>query len=68
MSAPAHTRLTAPSAGGADARLPWWAIALPSVAFAALLLMIVGSGEAHAATADPTLGRLLERVLALLIP
>jgi len=67
MSAPAHTRLTDRSAAGADVRLPWWAIALPSVAFAALLLMIVESGEAQAATAGPALGRLLQGAVALLI-
>ncbi|MEU3652371.1 hypothetical protein AB0E67_05870 [Streptomyces sp. NPDC032161] len=65
MSAPAPTRPTAAPTGGLDVRLPWWAVALPAVAFAALLLMIVGSGDAHAASADPAVGRLLARALAL---
>ncbi|MFD3722227.1 hypothetical protein [Streptomyces sp. NPDC058674] len=36
---------------GADARLHWWALALPALAFG-LLLLLAGSGEARAATAD----------------
>lgn len=32
----------------AVSRLPWWAIALPSLAFVALLLL-AGSADAHAA-------------------
>ncbi|MFT2014508.1 hypothetical protein ACMA1D_01475 [Streptomyces sp. 796.1] len=32
-----------------EVRLPWWAIALPAVVFAALLLMLVGPADAHAA-------------------
>ncbi|MFD4763732.1 hypothetical protein OG936_06520 [Streptomyces sp. NBC_00846] len=61
-----HTRTTHPATGSVEVRLPWWAIALPAIAFAALLLMIVGSGDAHAATVDPALGRLLERIVALI--
>ncbi|MEU9758212.1 hypothetical protein AB0D98_00030 [Streptomyces sp. NPDC047987] len=68
MSAPVPTRPTAPPTGGVDMRLPWWAVALPAVAFAALLLMIVGSREAHAASTDPAVGRLLARLLALFTP
>ncbi len=29
--------------------LPWWAIALPAVVFAALLLLLVGPSDAQAA-------------------
>ncbi|MEU7553286.1 hypothetical protein AB0B01_13215 [Streptomyces sp. NPDC044571] len=55
MSAPTHTpaprgtgaRLPA----GADARLHWWALALPVLAFV-LLLLLAGSGEASAATGE----------------
>ncbi|WP_326764839.1 hypothetical protein OG978_09915 [Streptomyces sp. NBC_01591] len=64
MPARTHTPTTHPAAGGVEVRLPWWAIALPAIAFAALMLLIVGSGEAHAATTDPAISRLLERIMA----
>ncbi|ROQ69967.1 hypothetical protein EDD93_4470 [Streptomyces sp. 840.1] len=66
MSARTHTRSTRPDAGGVEIRLPWWAVALPAVAFGALLLLILGPGEAHAAMGDPAVGRLLERIVDLL--
>ncbi|MEV4881471.1 hypothetical protein [Streptomyces cyaneofuscatus] len=66
---PATTRRPAishpPAADRAEIRLPWWAVALPAVAFAALLLMIMSPGQAQAATADPALGQLIERTLHL---
>lgn len=37
---------------GAEARLHWWALALPALAFG--LLLLAGSGEAHAATGEAT--------------
>ncbi|MFJ9640381.1 hypothetical protein [Streptomyces sp. NPDC101178] len=43
-------------------------MALPAVAFAALLLMIMSPGQAQAATADPAFGQLIERALHLLAP
>ncbi|MCX4525137.1 MULTISPECIES: hypothetical protein [unclassified Streptomyces] len=60
MSAPTHTRHfpTAvpsrhrPAAAGANARLHWWALALPALAFGLLLLLLAGSTEAHAATGE----------------
>ncbi|MEU1224652.1 hypothetical protein [Streptomyces microflavus] len=55
-----------PPADRVEIRLPWWAVALPAVAFAALLLMIMSPGQAQAATADPALGQLIERTLHLL--
>ncbi|MFG3142068.1 hypothetical protein ACGFZA_38335 [Streptomyces sp. NPDC048211] len=61
-----HTRSTRPDAAGVEVRLPWWAVALPAVAFGALLLLMAGPGQAHAATGDPAVGRLLERIVALL--
>jgi len=61
---PALTRR--PAADRVEIRLPWWAVALPAVAFAALLLMILSPGQAQAATADPALGQLIERTLHLL--
>lgn len=57
MSAPTHTssgtrRRTLPAGTGADARLHWWALALPALAFCFLLLLLAGSGEAHAASGE----------------
>ncbi|MFE9858930.1 hypothetical protein [Streptomyces sp. NPDC005780] len=68
MPARTHTRSTRPDAAGVEVRLPWWAVALPAVAFGALLLLIAGPGQAHAATGDPAVGRLLERIVELLTP
>ena len=65
MPARTHTRSTTPASGGVEVRLPWWAVALPALAFAALLLLIAGPGEARAATGDPALGRLLARIIDL---
>ncbi|MFE7268154.1 hypothetical protein ACFU9B_40155 [Streptomyces sp. NPDC057592] len=65
MPARTHTPTIHPATGSVEVRLPWWAIALPAIAFAALLLLITGSGEAHAATADPAISRLLARIVAL---
>lgn len=48
MSAPTHT--PAPRALGANARLHWWTLALPALAFALLLTLLAGSGEAQAAS------------------
>lgn len=40
----ARTPAAAPRTPGAvQTRLPWWAVALPAVAFAALLLLITGA-------------------------
>ncbi|GAA2956571.1 MULTISPECIES: hypothetical protein [Streptomycetaceae] len=66
MSARTHTRTHRPASSGVEVRLPWWAVALPALAFAALLLLIAGDGQAHAATGDPALGRLLGQILRLL--
>jgi hypothetical protein len=45
-----------------DIRLPWWALALPTLAFVTLLLMILNPADAHAATGDPAITHLFERV------
>ncbi|WP_411085780.1 hypothetical protein [Streptomyces sp. 061-3] len=66
MAARTYTRSPRPASAGVEVRLPWWAVALPAVAFAALLLLISGSGEAHAATGDSAIGQLLERIVELL--
>ena len=62
MSAPTHTPLPPGHLDQHTARLPWWAVALPALAFAALLLVIVNPAQAHAATGDPAVGRILEQI------
>ncbi|WP_327282772.1 MULTISPECIES: hypothetical protein [unclassified Streptomyces] len=57
MSAPMtspHVRGPGPRQHGASARLHWWALALPALAFGLLLMLLAGSGEAHAATGEAT--------------
>ena len=49
-----------------DTRLPWWALALPTVAFLTLLALILNPSDAHAATGDPAITHLVERVQHLL--
>ncbi|CAL9385931.1 hypothetical protein SUDANB58_01155 [Streptomyces sp. enrichment culture] len=61
MPARTHTRPhPAPRGDGAEIRLPWWALALPTLAFVTLLLLILDPAEAHAAPAEQALTRLLE--------
>lgn len=62
---PARTNPRPPRgpAAGSPARLPWWAVVLPVLAFAALLLVMTDPEQAHAASADPGLGRFVERAL-----
>ncbi|MEK8142550.1 hypothetical protein NKH18_09975 [Streptomyces sp. M10(2022)] len=67
MAAPAHTRSHRQASEGVEVRLPWWAVALPAVAFAALLLLMAGPGRAHASSGDPAIGQLLGRILDLLV-
>ncbi|MFD9334723.1 hypothetical protein ACFWBF_10005 [Streptomyces sp. NPDC060028] len=67
MSAPAHTPSRA-TAIGAGARLHWWGLALPALAFGLLLLLLAGSGQAHAASGTPaseggTLVQVVQQVL-----
>lgn len=68
MSAPTHLAPGRPSpsrAAGADARLHWWALALPALAFGLLLILLAGSGQAHAASGDgSTLVHVTERLLS----
>ncbi|KAK1178264.1 hypothetical protein B7755_009035 [Streptomyces sp. NBS 14/10] len=56
MSAHTHPRPADPAGRRPDSRLPWWALALPALAFAALLLL-VGSSDAHAADGSGTLSQ-----------
>ncbi|MFD5035382.1 hypothetical protein ACFVWX_15305 [Streptomyces sp. NPDC058220] len=62
---PARTHSRSHPKGSSDSieiQLPWWAVALPAVAFAALLLLMAGPGQAHAAAGDPAVGRILEHI------
>lgn len=68
MSARMHTA-TPPhpaSRGRADIRLPWWALALPTLAFITLLLLILNPSDAHAATAEPAITQLFDRIQQLI--
>ncbi|MEV1021791.1 hypothetical protein [Streptomyces sp. NPDC050264] len=67
MSAPTHPRTHPAATGGVDIRLPWWAIALPAVAFVTLLLLILNPADAQAAAGDPTIGHILERARELVL-
>jgi hypothetical protein len=62
MSAPVHTPPHPVTRAGADSRLPWWALALPALAFTALLLLILHPSDAHAAGGDPAITHLFERI------
>ncbi|MPY58810.1 hypothetical protein [Streptomyces spongiae] len=60
MSARTHTRPHPATTGRVDIRMPWWALVLPMVAFAALLLLILNPSDAQAATANPALTQLFD--------
>ncbi|MGW5765311.1 hypothetical protein [Streptomyces tendae] len=62
MSAPTYTRPPRSTRGGVDIRLPWWALALPVLAFVALLLLILNPADAQAAAEQPAISHLLERL------
>ncbi|MGW6455809.1 hypothetical protein ACWF94_07745 [Streptomyces sp. NPDC055078] len=62
----AHTPTPSRTDGRVDVRLPWWALALPMLAFAALLVLIVDPAQAQAAGTDPAVGGLLEYLKILL--
>ncbi|NEE05838.1 hypothetical protein G3M58_05255 [Streptomyces sp. SID7499] len=66
MSAPTHTRPHPASRAGAAGRLPWWALALPVLAFTALLALILNPSDAHAATGDPVITRLFAHAQQLM--
>lgn len=67
MSARTHTWPRRATMGGVNVRLPWWALVLPTLAFVALLLLILNPSDAHAATADPALTHLFERIRQALL-
>ncbi|PJM91391.1 hypothetical protein [Streptomyces sp. CB01373] len=67
MSARTHTRPHPATTGaGVDSRLPWWALALPVLAFVALLLLIRNPADAQAVGGDPTIPQLLRHARELL--
>ncbi|OIK04703.1 hypothetical protein [Streptomyces monashensis] len=66
MPARIHSRPHPATPGGVDIRLRWWALALPALAFVALLLLILNPSDAHAAGGDPTIAHLFERAQRLL--
>ncbi|MFI8188255.1 hypothetical protein ACIF8T_05495 [Streptomyces sp. NPDC085946] len=55
MPAPTHTRPHPATRGGVDIRLPWWALALPALAFVTLFVLILNPADAHAVADDPAL-------------
>ncbi|MEU3462511.1 hypothetical protein ABZ721_21555 [Streptomyces sp. NPDC006733] len=61
----AHTRPSRQpvgrGAGGVQTRLPWWAVALPALAFAALLMLIAGPGQTDTGAAHSA-GDVIARV------
>ena len=65
MSAPTHTRPHPATRGGVDIRLPWWALALPALAFISLLVLILNPSDAQAATGDPAITHIFQRLQEL---
>ncbi|MBT3165168.1 hypothetical protein HTV80_18940 [Streptomyces sp. Vc74B-19] len=66
MSARTHSRPVPAPRAGAATRLPWWALALPALAFVALLTLVLNPAEAHATAGDPALTHLVERAQQLM--
>ncbi|MFC7306730.1 hypothetical protein ACFQVC_21175 [Streptomyces monticola] len=66
MPAPTHTRSTS-RPRGVGASLPWWALALPALAFTALLLLVLDPAEAHAATGEPAVMDFLRQIRQALL-
>ncbi|MGW0839725.1 hypothetical protein ACWD26_06140 [Streptomyces sp. NPDC002787] len=62
MSARTHTRPHPATTSTVHIRLPWWAVALPALGFVALLLLILNPAQAQAASGDPAIAHLLERI------
>jgi len=66
MSARTHTRPHPATTGGVGIRLPWWALALPTLAFIVLLALMLNPSDAQAAAGDPALTHLFERAQQLI--
>ena len=66
MPARTHTLPRPATPGSVDVRLPWWALALPALAFLALLILILNPSDAHAAGGEPAVTHLFARAQQLL--
>ncbi|MFF8035312.1 MULTISPECIES: hypothetical protein [unclassified Streptomyces] len=66
MPAHTHTRPRPAPRGGVDTRLPWWALALPTLAFLTLLALVLNPSDAHATAGEPALTHLVERAQQLI--
>jgi hypothetical protein len=53
----------------AQTRLPWWALALPVLAFTGLLMLLAGPADPHAVGGAPSgsISEVLERIRAALL-
>ena len=66
MSGRTHTLSHPTTKGGVDIRLPWWALALPALAFVVLLALMLNPTDAQAASGDPAIAHLFERLQQLM--
>lgn len=55
----AHSPTPSPVDGRAAVRLPWWSLALPTLAFAFLLLLIADPAQAQPAQENSAIGDLV---------
>ncbi|QYX81076.1 hypothetical protein [Streptomyces akebiae] len=62
MSARTHPRPHPATTSGVGVRLPWWAVALPALGFVTLLLLISNPAQAQAASGDPVIPDIVERI------
>ncbi|WP_327357104.1 hypothetical protein [Streptomyces sp. NBC_01304] len=62
MPARTHTRSPEQSRGSVEVKLPWWAVALPTIAFVVLLMLILNPAEAQAASGHPGVADFFDRV------
>ncbi|MFF5443875.1 hypothetical protein [Streptomyces sp. NPDC012888] len=63
MTAPIRNRTGARPRGPVQATLPWWALALPTLAFGLLFALLGGTGGAGAAPHGTALTQLVETAL-----
>ncbi len=62
MAPRSTVRSAHPMAAPVSKRLPWWAVVLPALAFAALLAVATGSAHADAGAAGVPVAQLLHRL------
>ncbi|MEU3844484.1 hypothetical protein AB0E88_31205 [Streptomyces sp. NPDC028635] len=65
MSARSHTPPHPATTGGVQTRLPWWALALPALAFVTLFVLILNPTDAQAGTGEPAITQLFQHLQAL---